>query len=65
MTAFQGNCSEDIDKFIDSLIAKAQQEQAACQQNINFAQDIARSEMEAAKQWRGLTYALGYRETMS
>ncbi|HAL9647204.1 TPA: DNA helicase [Escherichia coli] len=61
MTAFQGNCSEDIDKFIDSLIAKAQQEQAACQQNINFAQDIARSEMEAAKQWRGLTYALGYR----
>lgn len=60
MTSFQGNHPEYIDKFIDDLIAKAQKEQLACQQNINVVQGIARCEMEAAKQWRELTYALGY-----
>ena len=61
MTSFQGNYPEDIDEFIDSLIAKTQKEQDECQQNINYAKDIARREIEAAKQWRELTYALGYR----
>lgn len=60
MATFQGSAPEDIDAYIDGLIALAQTDQGEYQQQIDLAQDISRRESEAARRWHYLVQSLGH-----
>lgn len=60
MATFQGSAPEDIDAYIDGLIALTQTEQGEYQQQIDLAQDISRRESEAARRWHYLVQSLGH-----
>lgn len=60
MAEFKGSAPEDVDAYIDGLIARAQKEQAKYQQQIDFAQDVSRRESEALRVWHGFSVSLGH-----
>ncbi|MFZ1873178.1 MAG: AAA domain-containing protein [Chania sp.] len=60
MAVFKGTVPEDIDAYIDGLIAQAQKEQSEYQQKIDLAQDVSRRESEAVRHWHDLTQLLGH-----
>ncbi|WP_454889245.1 AAA domain-containing protein [Serratia quinivorans] len=60
MATFQGSAPEDIDAYIDGLIALAQTEQGEYQQQIDLAQDISCRESEATRRWHYLVQSLGH-----
>lgn len=60
MAMFQGELPEDIDAYIDGLIAQARKEQENHQQQIDIARDISQRENEAARRWHDLAFSLGY-----
>lgn len=60
MIAFRGVVPEDVDAFIDGLIARAQKEQIGYQQQIDYAREISGLESEAAQCWHSLSRTLGY-----
>ena len=60
VTAFQGVLPDDIDVFIDNVIAQALKNQAGYQQQIDLAHDILRRESEALQHWRDVTLTLGH-----
>ncbi|MEZ2578434.1 AAA domain-containing protein [Buttiauxella ferragutiae] len=59
MAAFQGT-AEDVDTYIEGLIAQSQKEQGEYQLQIDIAQDISLRESEAARCWHDLACSLGH-----